>query len=83
MLSMLRTAIESTTGKRPATGAAGLGRSDQDFDRVIVAIMNPLGGQAAYVQPDPNASLSKLIFDLAPPSHDPGLKTLRTVVNQK
>jgi hypothetical protein len=32
------------------------------------------------VQPDPNASPSKLIFDLASPSHGPRLKTLSAVV---
>jgi hypothetical protein len=47
MLSMLRAAVDSTIGKRPAAGAACSERPYLDFDRFLVAIMNPLGGQAA------------------------------------
>ena len=47
MLSMLRAAVDSTIGKRPAAGAAGLARPDLDFDCFLAAMMNPLGGQAA------------------------------------
>ena len=44
MLSMLRAAVDSTIGKRPA---AGLRRLDLDFGCFLAAMMNPLGGQAA------------------------------------
>jgi len=77
MLSMLPAAIDSTIGKRPAAGAVGLARSDLDFDRFLVAMMRV----RLQMRPDPNASLSKLIFDLAPPSHNPRLKALSAMVN--
>jgi hypothetical protein len=81
MLSMLRAAVDSTIGKRPAAGAAGLARWDLDFDCFLAAMMNPVGGQL-HLQPDRSASLSKLLFDLARPSHDPRQKTLSAVVNR-
>jgi hypothetical protein len=42
MLCMLRAADDSTIGKRSA-GAAGLARSDLDFDCFLAAMINPLG----------------------------------------
>jgi hypothetical protein len=79
---MLRAAIESTIGKRSAAGVVDLGRPDLDFDCVLAAMMNPLGVRL-HTRPDPDASPSKLIFDLAPPSHDPRLETLSAVVNRR
>jgi hypothetical protein len=56
MLSMLRAAVDSTIGKR-AAGAADLARPYLDFDRFLVAMMNPQGGVRLHMRPDPNASL--------------------------
>jgi hypothetical protein len=47
MLSMLRAAVHSTIGKRPAAGAAGLARPCLDFDCFTAAMINLLGSQAA------------------------------------
>jgi hypothetical protein len=83
MLSALHTAADSTIGKRPAAGAACFARPFWDFDRFLVAMLNPLRGSGCVCGLTPDASLSKLIFDRSPPSHEPRLKTLITVVNRK
>lgn len=46
MLNTLRAAVDSTIGKRAAAGAACFVRLDLGFDRFLVAMMNPLSGQA-------------------------------------
>jgi hypothetical protein len=46
MLNTLRAAVDSTIGKRAAAGAACFVRPDLGFDRFLVAMMNPLSGQA-------------------------------------
>jgi hypothetical protein len=48
MLSTLRTAVDSTTGKRLTAGAASFARPPLDLDRFFAAMMHPLGGQAAF-----------------------------------
>ena len=82
ILSAVRTAVVRTVAKGSGAGTACVVRPPLDFDRFLIAMMNPLGGQVA-LRPDPDASLSKLIFDRAPRSHDLRLKTLITVVNLK
>jgi hypothetical protein len=82
ILSTLRTAVDSSIGGAATAGAICFARPFLDFDRFLVTMMNPLGVRPR-LQPDPDASLSKLIFDRSPPSHDQGLKTLSTVVNWK
>ena len=48
MLSALRMAVDSTIGKRAAVDAACFVRVFWDFDRFLVAMIIPLGGQAAF-----------------------------------
>ena len=48
MLSALCMAIDSAIGKWLAAEAVCFARPFWDFDRFLVAMMNPLGGQAAF-----------------------------------
>jgi hypothetical protein len=76
MLSALRTAVDSTIGKCPDAFAVALARRFLHFDCFLAAMMSPLGVRP-HLQPDPDASLSKLIFDRAPssqPASDEKLK---------
>jgi hypothetical protein len=73
-------AVDSAIEERLAA-AARLRRPELDIDCFLAAMLNPLGGQAACA-PDPDVSPSKLIFDLAPPSHSSRFKTLSDVVNR-
>ena len=82
MLSALHTAVDSTIGKCPDALAVAFARPFLRFGCFLAAMMSPLGVRP-HLQPDPDASLSKLIFDRAPPSHDPRPKSLSTVVNWK
>lgn len=83
MLLMLRAAVRSTIGKRPSAGTVCFTRLSLDFDRFLVAIMNPVGAKP-HLRLDPQlAFMSRLIFDLAPQSHNPRLKALITTVNRK
>jgi hypothetical protein len=55
---------------------------DFDFNWFLAAPKNRLGS-GYNVQSGPAASVSKLTFELASPSHDAILKTLSAVVNRK
>jgi hypothetical protein len=68
MLSTLRTAIDSTIVKRLTAGADCFTGPPLDLDRFFVAIDIHRWG-VRPLRPDPDASLSKLVFDRAPPSH--------------
>jgi hypothetical protein len=64
MLSALHAAVDSAIGKCLDALAVAFARR---FGCFLAAMMNPLGVRP-HLQPDPDASLSKLIFDRAPPS---------------
>jgi hypothetical protein len=66
MLSALHTA-DSAIGKCLDALAVAFARRSLRFGCFLAAMMNPLGVRP-HLQPDPDASLSKLIFDHAPPS---------------
>jgi hypothetical protein len=67
MLSALHTAVESAIEKDPDALAVAFARPFLRFGCFLAAMMNPLGVRP-HLQPDPDASLSKLIFDRAPSS---------------
>jgi hypothetical protein len=67
MLSALQTAVDSTIGKCPDALAVAFARPFLRFGCFLAAMMNPLRVRP-QMRPDPDASLSKLIFDRAPPS---------------
>jgi hypothetical protein len=67
MLSALHAAVDSAIGKCLDALAVAFARPFLRFGCFLAAMMNPLGVRP-HLQPDPDASLSKLIFDRAPPS---------------
>jgi hypothetical protein len=76
MLSALHAAVDSAIGKCLEAPAVAFARPLLRFDCFLAAMMNPLGVRR-HLQPDPDASLSKLIFDRAPlsqPASDEMLK---------
>jgi hypothetical protein len=81
MLTTLYRAVDSTAGKPLTAGVAFLAHPLFDLDRFFAAIEPPLRDRAS--RPDPDASLSKLIFDRSPPSHAVRAKWLKQVVNGK
>jgi hypothetical protein len=76
MLSALHAAVDSTIGKCPGALAVAFARRLLRFGCFLAAMMNPLGVRP-HLQPDPDASLSKLIFDRAPPSQLAGDEKLK------
>ena len=76
MLSALQTAVDSAIGKCSDAVAVAFARPLLRFGCFLAAMMNPLGVRP-HLQPDPDASLSKLIFDRAPPSQPAGDEKLK------
>ena len=76
MLSTLQAAVDSTIGKR-AAGAAGPGARELGISITSSRHDEPVRGPSYTCKPVPNASPSKFIFDLEPPSHDPRPKNLK------
>jgi hypothetical protein len=76
MLSALHAAVDSAIGKCLDALAVAFARPFLRFCCFFAAMMNPLGVRP-HSQPDPDASLSKLIFDRAPPSQPAGDEKLK------
>jgi hypothetical protein len=81
ILIRLRAAVENTTERRHAAGAARFARPPLDFDRFLAAIISPLRGQAA-LQPDPDASRRVDPRSCGTPSQTQRIKHLSGAVNE-